>query len=122
MTAVNIWKETIVYDELTINESQKKDGKYVQILDDIRRGCISKETKKCLSERVISGTVVEKFKELCEQNYSTVCLFPTRNACSDFNAEMLSALDCAIHKLACIDEIDETTGSRKWDKTAAKKL
>ena len=107
-----------MYDELTINERQKKDGKYVQILDDIRCGCISEETCR----RVISGTVVETFKELCEQNYSTVCLFPTRKACSDFNAEMLNTLDSAIRKLACIDEIDETTGSRKWDKTAAKKL
>ena len=30
---VNIWKETIVYDELTINERQKKDGLFVDILD-----------------------------------------------------------------------------------------
>jgi len=35
---------------------------------------------------------------------------------------MLTALDSTIHKLACVDEIDETTGSRKWDKTLAKKL
>ena len=26
MTSVNIWKDTIVYDELTINERQKKDA------------------------------------------------------------------------------------------------
>jgi len=30
--AVNIWEKTVVYDELTINECQKKDGNYVQIL------------------------------------------------------------------------------------------
>ena len=94
----------------------------MQILDDIRHECISEETTKCLAERVISRTVVETFKELCKQNYSPVCLFPTRKVCSDFNAEMLNTLDSAIHKLACIDEIDETTGSRNWDKTAAKKL
>ena len=66
MTTVNIWKETIVYDELTINECQKKDSKYVQIL-----------ATKCLIERIIAGRVVDKFKELCEKNYYPVCLFPT---------------------------------------------
>ena len=40
---VNIWKETIVYDELTINERQKKDGLFVDILDQVRRGSPSPE-------------------------------------------------------------------------------
>ena len=31
IASVNIWKETIVYDELTINERQKKDGLFVDI-------------------------------------------------------------------------------------------
>jgi len=35
---------------------------------------------------------------------------------------MLNTLDSKICKLKCLDEIDETAGSRKWDKTAAKKL
>ena len=54
MTAVNIWKETIVYHELTINERQKKDSKYVQILDEICHGCLSEDTAKCLTERIIA--------------------------------------------------------------------
>ena len=61
-------------------------------------------------------------KELCEKSHSPVCLFPTRKACSDFNADMLSTLDSKICKLKCVDEIDEATSSRKWDKTAAEKL
>ena len=28
MTFINIWEETVVYDELTINERQKKDAKF----------------------------------------------------------------------------------------------
>jgi len=120
--AVNIWEKTVVYDELTINECQKKDGNYVQILDEVHRGCISQDTVECLNRRVIDGKIDDKFKELCEKSQPPVCLFPTRKACSDFNAEMLNTLDSKICKLKCVDEIDETVGSRKWDKTAAKKL
>jgi len=76
--------------------------------------------ERVLTERVISGTVVDKFKELCELKHSPVYFFLTRKACRDFNSEMLNALDSIIHQLACVDEIDETTGSQKWDKTAAK--
>ena len=122
MTAVNIWKDTIIYDELTVNERQKKDSKYIEVLDEIRRGYISEETTKCLAERVIHETTVQKFKELCKTYNSPVCLFPTRKACSDFNHDMLNTLDAKLYKLTCVDEIDETVTTRKWDKTAAKNL
>ena len=42
-TAVNIWKETIVYDELTINERQKSDQMVSVMLDSVRRGCPNEE-------------------------------------------------------------------------------
>ena len=35
MTSVNIWKETIVYDELTINEGQKTDMQFCQMLQEV---------------------------------------------------------------------------------------
>ena len=38
IASVNIWKDTIVYDELTINEQQKKDGLFVNLLDQVRCG------------------------------------------------------------------------------------
>ena len=85
-------------------------------------GTVSEDTSKCLLERVIDGKIVVKFKELCEKSHSPVCLFPTIKACSAFNADMLSTLDSKICKFKCVDEIDETTGSHKWDKTAAEKL
>jgi len=78
--------------------------------------------RRYLNKRVIDGKIVDNFKELCEKSQSLVCLFPTRKACSDFNVEMLNTLDSKICKLKCLDEIDETAGSRKWDKTTAKKL
>ena len=36
-TAVNIWKGSVLYDELTINERQKKD-EFSSLLDCVRRG------------------------------------------------------------------------------------
>ena len=35
---------------------------------------------------------------------------------------MLNTLDAKLCKLKCVDEIDETFTTRKWDKTTAKKL
>ena len=35
---------------------------------------------------------------------------------------MLNSLDTEIHKIACIDEIDETMGSRRWSKRSAEQL
>jgi len=64
MTAVNIWKQTIVYDELVINEHQKKDHKFVKILDEVCQGCVSEDSLDCLRQRVIDGTVMDKFIEL----------------------------------------------------------
>jgi len=72
--------------------------------------------------KVIEGKIVDNFKDLCEKGQSPVCLFPTRKACNDFNADMLSTLDSKMYQLKCVDEIDKTAGLCKWDKTAAKKL
>ena len=32
-TSVNIWTDSVVYDELTINERQKKDEEFSKMLD-----------------------------------------------------------------------------------------
>ena len=122
---VNIWKETIVsivYDELTKNERQKKDGLFVNILDQVRHGSPMTESLKCLKLRVIDVPVVDKYAELSKSGSSPVCLFPTRKACREFNDKMLSALDTELHKITCIDEIDETSSSHKWTKKAQKQL
>ncbi|MCH8163447.1 MAG: AAA family ATPase, partial [Proteobacteria bacterium] len=72
MTSVNIWKEAIIYDELTINERQKKDRSFVDILDEVRRGHVSQTTIEHLQQRVINGSTIDKYKELCESGYSPV--------------------------------------------------
>ena len=75
-TAVNIWKETIVYDELTINERQKSDQMFSVMLDSVRRGCPNEEVISTLQERVIQMPVAEKFLELQQLGKTPVCLFP----------------------------------------------
>ena len=44
MSSVNVWRDTITYDELTINERQKKDVIYSTILDEVRHGCPSDDS------------------------------------------------------------------------------
>ncbi len=57
--------------------------------------------------------MVNKFQELCSLDLSPVCLFPTRKACDAFNCQMLSTLDTEVVEIHCIDEVDETAGTRK---------
>ena len=64
MGAVNIWRDTVTYDELTINKRQKKDQKFSEMLDKVRRGFPDDETLVTLSERVFSIPIEDKFKIL----------------------------------------------------------
>ena len=122
IASVNIWKESIIYDELTKNERQKKDGSFINILDQVRCGSPTLESLESLKTRVINVPVVDKYVELGKSGSSPVCLFPTRKACREFNNKMLTALDTELHKIVCIDEIDETSSSHKWTKKAQKQL
>ena len=72
-TSVNIWKDCVEYDELTINERQKKDVEYSNILDCIRCGHLSEEANSVLQERVIDVTISEKNAELQNLKMSPVC-------------------------------------------------
>ena len=117
---VNIWKDCVQYDELTINERQKKDVEYSNILDCIRCGHLSEEAVSVLQERVIDVTISEKIAELQNLKMSPVCLFPTRKQCDDDNQ-----LETEKHVISCtdeIDEIDETKSTAKWHEKAAKQL
>ena len=42
--AINIWRDCVTYDELTINERQKNDPQFSSMLDCVRRGCPTEET------------------------------------------------------------------------------
>ena len=111
-----------MYDELTINERQKTDMQFCQMLQEVRQGCLSAETIDTLTSRVISTTVSAKCQELQEAAQSPVCLFPTKQACADFNNDMLSKLPTEPSELPCTDVVDETVGKYKLTKKAASAL
>jgi len=112
----------VVYDELTINERQKNDTQFTNILDEVHRGFASNKVLECLKERVIKVNISDKFKELSKNGTVPVCLFPTRKVCDQLNLEMLNKLDMEICKIPCIDEIDETLGTCRWSKRSAEQL
>ena len=65
---------------------------------------------------VVQVSVSDKFNELSQSDQSPVCLFPTRNACKEFNHEMLQELASKVHEIMCTDEIDQTSLTQKWTK------
>ena len=65
MTCVNIWGETVVYDELTIIEHQK-DSQFCELLNEVRCREVSDKAVAILKERVISVSAVEKFQRARE--------------------------------------------------------
>ena len=79
-----------------------------KMLDCVRRGCPTDETLRTLEQRVINVPVADKFHELQKSGHMPVCLFPTRKACNEFNAQMVNYLPSEIHQLVCTDE---TAGS-----------
>ena len=95
---------------------------YKKILDEVCLGKPSKETLDLLSKRVMNESVTETFQKLNKAGSSPVCLFPTCKVCEDHNREMLTALDAKIETISCIDEIDETSSTRKWTKDVAAQL
>ena len=123
MGSSNIWKDTIIYDELTINERQKSDSVYSKVLDEIRRGCPSEQCINCLHDRVITVSVVQKYIQLGQSGNHPICLFLTTcKQCVEHNINMLNALDTKLESFPCANEIDETTSTRKWTKKAANAL
>ena len=122
MTSVNIWQDCVVYDELTINERQKKDQAFSSMPDEVRRGCPSQTTLQALKERVVTKSTVDKFEELLSTDKSPLCLFPTREACQNFNSEILSKLDTKTKEIPCVDEVNETQGTFKWSDKAKEAL
>ena len=79
----------VVYDELTINERQKKDKSYSELFNKKRCGSRSDDVVKALQNRVIDCTASEKFEQLKTEGNFPVCLLPIRSACDQVNNEML---------------------------------
>ena len=95
MTSVNIWKETVVYDELTINQ-QQKDPQFCSLLDKVCCGSISEQSIATLIGRVVNCPVVDQFRELEGSGQSPVRLLPKRSPCEEFNNAMLDSLQSEV--------------------------
>ena len=115
LTAINIWKE---YDELTINERQKKDQQFSSMLDCVRRGFPTDETLSLLRERVIDVPAVDKYNESGVQCPPSLFTPAQRHVCMPLSTTpcMLHQLTSNIQEIACTDEVDETNSTCKWDK------
>ena len=111
VTSPNIWEETVVYDELTINERQKGDKDYASLLNGIRIGEVTSSTISTLQSRVFNCSLTEKIAELKEQGITAVTFFPTRKQCDELNNEMLKSLPGKLFELECTDDVDELSVS-----------
>ena len=60
--------------------------------------------------------------QLSQSGNHPICLFPTCKQCVEHNTDMLNALDTKHECFPCVDEIDETTSTRKWTNKAANAL
>ena len=89
------------------------DTKFSEMLDSVRCGFPTEETVHALKERVITGSIYEKYHELEQQGKTPVCLFPTRLACHEFNTQMLNSLNTPIQEMKCSDTIDESASGLK---------
>uniref|UniRef100_A0A1X7VL72 Uncharacterized protein n=1 Tax=Amphimedon queenslandica TaxID=400682 RepID=A0A1X7VL72_AMPQE len=80
--AVNIWKETVEYDDLTINERQKGNKTFFKILDSVNQGCLTDKTIDTLKSRVFKVSMQEKYKEMESEGLNPpICLFFMVDAC-----------------------------------------
>ena len=121
-TSVNIWQESMEYDELTINERQKKDSDFSDMLDSVRRGAPTEKTLETLRGRVTDIPIPQLYSDLQLSGKTPVCLFPTREQCDRVNEQVLQGLNTEIQQITCSDEIDETQSTRTWGKKAAEQL
>ena len=85
------------------------------MLDCVRCGCPTDKTITTLEQRIIDVPEAEKFSVLQQLGQAPVCLFPMRQMCKTFNNEMLQQLTTKVHELVCIDEVDQTSSTKKME-------
>ena len=88
--SVNIWKDSVIYDELTMNGIS--DAEFEHNASCVRRGCPTEKIITTLEQHIINVCEADKFSELQQLGQAPVCLFPTRQMCKTFNNEMLQQL------------------------------
>uniref|UniRef100_A0A1X7TG12 ATP-dependent DNA helicase n=1 Tax=Amphimedon queenslandica TaxID=400682 RepID=A0A1X7TG12_AMPQE len=119
--AVNIWKETVEYEELTINVRQKGDKTSFKMLDSVKHGCLTDKTIDTLKSRIFKVSIQEKYKELeSEGTNPPICLFSKVDACQKISELMLESLETEKIELACVDVVDESGSTAKFDKKQEK--
>ena len=85
-------------------------------------GTMSNDIVKCLTEHIITLSVVENCPELQEAGQSPVCLFPTRELCNQLNNEMLASFPSPKVDIFSSDNVDETASMRTWNNKTQKHL
>ena len=117
MTSVNIWKEPVVYNELTMNECQK-DLEFCSPLDEVCRGSVSKESMATLRIIVVTCPIADKFRVLQCSGQSPICLLPNRSSCEEFNNAALNSLQSGVIVIACTNSVDEAKGTKEQQKSS----
>uniref|UniRef100_A0A1X7V588 OTU domain-containing protein n=1 Tax=Amphimedon queenslandica TaxID=400682 RepID=A0A1X7V588_AMPQE len=93
------------------------------MLDFVRHGSLTDETIDTLKSRVFKVSIQEKYKELeSEGRNPPICLFSKVDACQKINELMLESLETEKIELACVDVVDESGSTAKFDKKQEKKL
>uniref|UniRef100_A0A1X7TSE3 DNA helicase Pif1-like 2B domain-containing protein n=1 Tax=Amphimedon queenslandica TaxID=400682 RepID=A0A1X7TSE3_AMPQE len=76
-----------------------------------------------LKSRVFKVSLQEKYKELeSEETNPPICLFSKVDACQKINELMLESLGTEKIELACVDVVDESGSTAKFDKKQEKEL
>lgn len=127
MDSCDLWN-LFEYDELIINQRQKNDKVYSEILSRIRLGWATDDDIKILNERKItfsSNDREEIVQEICcyleKLPEDTVCLLPTRIMCHILNEAMLARLPGEEIKLIAEDSFKcNNTMKKKVNQILAK--
>uniref|UniRef100_A0A1X7TH46 Uncharacterized protein n=1 Tax=Amphimedon queenslandica TaxID=400682 RepID=A0A1X7TH46_AMPQE len=120
--AVNIWKKTVEYDELTINEQHKGDETFFKMLHSVMYGCLTYETIDTLKSRIFKFSIQEKYKELeSDGTYRSTCLFSKVDACKKINELMLESLETEKIELPC-DVVNKSSSTAKFNNKEEKKF
>uniref|UniRef100_A0A1X7U4A8 Uncharacterized protein n=1 Tax=Amphimedon queenslandica TaxID=400682 RepID=A0A1X7U4A8_AMPQE len=87
------------------------------MLDFFRHGCLTDETIHTLKSRVFKVSIQEKYKKLqSEGTNPPICLFSKVDACQKINELMLESVETEKIELACVDVVDESGSTAKFDK------
>ena len=86
-TSVNIWQESMEYDELTINERQKKDSDFSDMLDSVRRGSPTEKTLETLRGRVTDIPISQLYSDLQLSGKTPFVCFLPENSVTELTSK-----------------------------------